>query len=74
MYYRKITLAINFLTDLENTQLKTPADTFSKEPTRRMLIVMATNQAYLETDRTNRFHYQKFILRENVANGHGQHN
>ena len=32
---------------------------FSKEPVRRMIIAMATDQAYLGTNRTNTFHYQK---------------
>ena len=31
-------------------------DIFSKEPVRRMLIAMATNQAYFGTNRTNPFH------------------
>ena len=35
-------------------------DIFSKEPVRRMVIAMATNQAFLGTNRTNPFHYQKF--------------
>ena len=31
-------------------------DIFSKEPVRRMIIAMATNQAYIETNCTNPFH------------------
>ena len=34
-------------------------DIFSKEPVRRMVIAMATDQVYLGTNRTNPFHYQK---------------
>ena len=37
-------------------------DIFSKEPVRRMIIAMGTYQAYLGTNRTNHFHYQKFNL------------
>ena len=33
---------------------------FWKEPIRRMIIAMATNEAYLGTNLTNPFHYQKF--------------
>ena len=36
-------------------------DIFSKELLRRKIITMAINQAYLGTNRTNLFHYQKFI-------------
>ena len=41
-------------------------DIFSKEPVRRMIIAMSTNQSYLGTNRTNQFHYQKFNLNEIV--------
>ena len=44
-------------------------DIFSKEPVRRM----ATNQAYLGTNRTNPFHYQKFNLSQIVVYRNGQH-
>ena len=42
-------------------------DIFSKEPVRRMVIAMATKQAYLGTNRTNPFHYQKFNLSQIVV-------
>ena len=45
---------------------------FSKEPVRRMIIAMATNQAYLGTNRTNPFHYQKFNLSYIVVYRNGQ--
>ena len=47
-------------------------DIFSKEPLRRMVIAMATNQAYLRTNRTNPFHYQKFNLSQIVVYRNGQ--
>ena len=37
-------------------------DIFSKKPVRRMIVAMATNQAYIGTNCTNHFHYQKFNL------------
>ena len=39
-------------------------DIFSKEPVRRMIIAMSTNQSYLGFNRTNPFLYQKFNLNE----------
>ena len=41
-------------------------DKFSKEPVRRMIIAMSTNQSYLGTNRTNPLPYQKFNLNEIV--------
>ena len=35
-------------------------DLFAKEPVRRMILAMSSNTAYLGTNRTNPFHYQKF--------------
>ena len=46
-------------------------DVFSKEPVRRMIIAMTTNQAYLGTNRTNPFHYQKFGLSQIVIYRNG---
>ena len=37
-------------------------DVFSKEPIQRMIIAMTTNRAYLGTNRTTPFLYQKFDL------------
>ena len=37
-----------------------------------MIIAMATNQAYLGTNRTNRFHYQKLNLSQSVVYRNGQ--
>ena len=48
-------------------------DIFSKEPVRRMIIAMETNQAYLGTNRTNPFHYQNFNLSQIVVYRNGQH-
>ena len=45
---------------------------FSKEPVRRMIIAMVTNQAYLGTNRTKHFHYQKFNLSQIVVYRNGQ--
>ena len=42
-------------------------DIFSKEPVRRLIIAMATNQAHLGTNRTNTFYYQKFNLSQIVV-------
>ena len=47
-------------------------DIFSKEPVRRMIIAMATNQAYLGTNRTNPFHCQKFNLSQFFVYRKGQ--
>ena len=47
-------------------------DHVSKEPVQRMVIAMATNQAYLGTNRTNPFHYQKFNLSQIVVYRNGQ--
>ena len=47
-------------------------DISSKEPVRRMIIAMATNQTYLETNQTNPFHYQKFNLSQIVVYTNGQ--
>ena len=37
-------------------------DVFAKEPVRRMIVAMSISEAYLGTNRTNPFHYQKFGL------------
>ena len=37
-------------------------DVFSKEPVRKMIIAISTNQSYLGTNKTNPFHYQKFNI------------
>ena len=47
-------------------------DVFSKEPVRRMLIAMTTNQAYLGSNRTNPFHYQQFRLNQVTIYRNGQ--
>ena len=47
-------------------------DIFSKETVRRMIIAVATNEAYLGTNRTNLFHYQKFNLSQIVVYRNGQ--
>ena len=47
-------------------------DIVSKEPVRRIVIAMATNQAHLGTKRTNHFHYQKFNLSQIVVYRNGQ--
>ena len=39
-------------------------DVFAKEPVRRMIVAMSINEAYLGTNRTNPFHYQKLGLNE----------
>ena len=46
-------------------------DVFSKEPVRRMIIAMTTTQAYLGTNRTNRFHYRPFNLSEVIIYRNG---
>ena len=47
-------------------------DIFSKEPVRRIKIAMATNQAYVRTNRTNLFHYQNINLSHIVVYRNGQ--
>ena len=42
-------------------------DVFAKEPVRRMILAMSSNTAYLRTNQTNLFHYQKFRLNENIV-------
>ena len=37
-------------------------DVFATELVRRIIVAMSKNTAYLGTNRTNRFHYQKFGL------------
>ena len=49
-------------------------DIFSKEPFRRMVIAMFTNQVYLGTNCDNRFHYQKISLSQTVVHRNGQTN
>ena len=67
-------LADHDLTAIEKTLLKTPAtttgshdDICSKEQVRSLLIAMASNQAYLGTNRANPFHYQNFNLSQIVV-------
>ena len=47
-------------------------DVFAKEPVRRMIVAMSTNEAYLGTNTSNLFHYQKIRLNEIIVyrNGH----
>ena len=42
-------------------------DVFAKEPVRRMILAMSSNTAYLGTNQTNPFHYQKFQLNEIIV-------
>ena len=42
-------------------------DVFAKEPVRRMIVAMSINEAYLGTNRTNPFHYQKFGLNKIIV-------
>ena len=44
---------------------------FSKEPIRRMIVAMTTNRAYLGTNRTTSFLYQKFDLSQIVIYRNG---
>ena len=46
-------------------------DVFAKEPVRRMILAMSINEAYLGTNRTNPFHYQKFGLNEIIVYRNG---
>ena len=46
-------------------------DVFAKEPVRRMILAMSSNTAYLGTNRTNPFHYQKFQLNEIIVYRNG---
>ena len=47
-------------------------DVLSKERIRRIVIAVATNQAYLGSNRTNLFHYQKSNLSQFVVYRNGQ--
>ena len=44
---------------------------FAKEPVRRKIVAMSINEAYLGTNRTNAFHYQKFELNEIIVYRNG---
>lgn len=44
---------------------------FAREPIRRIMIAMNTNQAFLGSNRANPFHYQKFGLQEIVIYRNG---
>ena len=44
---------------------------FAKEPVRRIILVMSSNTAYLGTNRTNPFHYQKFQLNDIIVYRNG---
>ena len=59
------------LTSLATTRTRSCSheDIFSKEPVRRMMIAMATNQAYFGT---NPFHYQKINLSQTVVYRNGE--
>ena len=46
-------------------------DGFAKKPVRRMIVAMSTNEAYLGTNRSNRFNYQKFRLNEIIVYRNG---
>lgn len=46
-------------------------DVFTREPIRRLAIAMNTNEAFLGTNVTNPFHYQKFDLEEIVIYRNG---
>lgn len=46
-------------------------DIFSREPIRRMVIAMNTNQSFLGTNRTSPFHYRKFNLQQVVVSRNG---
>ena len=46
-------------------------DVYAKEPVRRMILAMSSNTAYLGTNRTNPFHYQKFQLNEIIVYRNG---
>ena len=81
LYVRKMTVTDFVLSSIEKTLLKTPAiynyievfakDVFAKEPVRRMILAMSSNTAYLGTNRTNPFHYQKFQLNEIIIYRNG---
>ena len=46
-------------------------DAFAKEPVRRMIRAMSINEAYLGTNRTIPFHYQKLGLNEIIVYRNG---
>ena len=46
-------------------------DVFAKEPVRRMIVAMSINEAYLGTNGTNPFPYQKFGLNEIIVYRNG---
>ena len=64
----------NYIEVLQRTFLATigvqsrrQEDVFAKEPVRRTIVAMSTNEAYLGTNRSNPFHYQKFRLNEIIV-------
>ena len=74
LYVRKMTVTDHVLSAIESTLLKTPANypyqeevtkTFlAREPVRQIIIALSTTNAFLGTNRTNPFHYQKFGLEQ----------
>ena len=71
----KILAIYNYIEVLPRTFLATTGvqnwrqeDVSAKEPVRRMILAMSSNTAYLGTNRTNQFHYQKFQLNEIIVN------
>ena len=46
-------------------------DVFAKEPVRRMILAMSSNTAYLRTNRTNPFYYQKNSAKEIIVYRNG---
>ena len=55
-----------FLPLLESTAAWSQEGIFTKDPDRRRITAMSTNQSYLRTNITSPFHYQKFNLKEIV--------
>ena len=60
----------NFLT-AAGVQSWQQEDVFAKEPVRKMIVAMSINEAYLATNRTNPFHFQKFGLNEIIVYRNG---
>ena len=57
----------NFFSNNWNKKLEPCGYFLSKRPVRRMVIVLATNQAYLGTNCTDSFHYQKFNMKKKIC-------
>ena len=58
-YFETITKTFLASAGLQNWKQE---DIFSREPIRRLAICLKSNEAFLDNNRLNPFHYRKFVL------------